>query len=134
MTLSPRVAAQPLVVVADVQAASAWYRQVLGMTSGHGGDEYERLIVDGELILQLHHSGVDHHHGPLSDPSQPRGNGVILWFALDEFEDAVARSRAMGAEVEMDVHVNPNAKQRELWLRDLDGYRVVLAERTSYDR
>jgi hypothetical protein len=26
------------------------------------------------------------------------------------------------------VHVNPNAGHREMWLRDPDGYLVVLAE------
>jgi hypothetical protein len=26
------------------------------------------------------------------------------------------------------VHVNQNAGRREIWLRDPDGYRVVLAE------
>jgi hypothetical protein len=26
-----------------------------------------------------------------------------------------------------DVHTNPNAGHRELWLHDLDGYLVVLA-------
>jgi AcrR family transcriptional regulator len=29
---------------------------------------------------------------------------------------------------DVDVHVNPNAKHREIWLRDLDGYLVVFAE------
>jgi hypothetical protein len=37
------------------------------------------------------------------------------------------RARAHGAEIVRDVHVNPNAKQQELWLRDPDGYTVVLA-------
>jgi hypothetical protein len=31
-----------------------------------------------------------------------------------------------------DVHVNPNAKQRELWLRDPDGHTVVLAGPSEY--
>jgi len=26
------------------------------------------------------------------------------------------------------VHVNPNAKHRELWVKDPDGYTVVVAE------
>ena len=30
------------------------------------------------------------------------------------------------------MHVNPNAKQRELWLRDPDGYTVVLAGPSEY--
>ena len=35
--------------------------------------------------------------------------------------------RDLHAEVVEDVHVNPNAHHRELWLRDLDGYVVVIA-------
>ncbi len=45
---------QPLLVVADVQRASRWYQQVLEAVSGHGGDEYEQVLVDGLMVLQLH--------------------------------------------------------------------------------
>ena len=45
---------QPLIAVRDVAASSCWYQQLLGCESGHGGPEYERLVKDGELILQLH--------------------------------------------------------------------------------
>jgi len=55
----------------------------------------------------------------------PRGHGVLLWFELDDFDAAVRHD--LGAEVVEDVHVNPNAHHRELWLRDLDGYVVVIA-------
>jgi hypothetical protein len=51
---------------------------------------------------------------------------VLLWFQDDAF-DAVARARALGAEILEEPHSNPNAKHREIWLRDPDGYVVVLA-------
>jgi predicted enzyme related to lactoylglutathione lyase len=117
-----------MIAVVDVPASSRFYQAVLGATSAHGGDEYERLIVDGELVMQLHSVGVAHHHGTMREPSQPAGNGVLLWFEVDDFDDAVARTRATGAEIVTDVHVNPNAGHREIWLRDRDGYLVVLAE------
>jgi hypothetical protein len=41
---------------------------------------------------------------------------------------AVRRIRAIGPLIVNDVHVNPNAGHREIWIRDLDGYLVVLAE------
>jgi predicted enzyme related to lactoylglutathione lyase len=72
------------------------------------------------------------HHGPLADPHAPLGNGVLVWFEVADFDGAVERAGAAGATVERDVHVNPNAKQRELWLRDPDGYRVVLAGPSEY--
>ena len=123
---------QPLVVVHDVQASSRFYTELLGAQSGHGGEEYEQIVMDGELVLQLHRIDVEHHHGPLAAAEIPLGNGVLLWFEVSDFEAAVDRARRLGARIERDVHVNPNAKQSELWLRDPDGYLVVLAGPSEY--
>jgi len=46
--------ARPLIAVRDVEASSRRYQRLLGGESGHGGAEYERLMRDGELLLQLH--------------------------------------------------------------------------------
>lgn len=133
MSSTPRVRAlsarpQTMLIVADVEASSDWYQAALGATSGHGGHEYERLLVDDVLVLQLHAQDADHQHGALRDIDVPPGNGVILWFAVDAFDEAVDRLRAMRAEIVTDVHVNPNAGHREIWVRDPDGYAVVIAE------
>jgi catechol 2,3-dioxygenase-like lactoylglutathione lyase family enzyme len=123
---------QTLVVVHDVPASSRFYTELLGAESGHGGEEYEQVVSDGELVLQLHHIDVEDHHGPLSTPDVALGNGVLLWFEVADFDGAVERARGLGARIERDVHVNPNAEQRELWLRDPDGYLVVIAGPSSY--
>jgi predicted enzyme related to lactoylglutathione lyase len=125
---SGAVRAQPLIVVADVGRSSLWYQRVLGAASGHGGDEYEQILVGGELVLQIHSLEVGHHHGELGNREAGLGNGVLLWFAVDDFDGAVGRIREAGADIVTDVHVNPNAGQREIWLRDDDGYAVVLSE------
>ena len=118
---------QPLIAVQDVQASSRWYQDLLDCHSNHGGADYERLVVGDRLILQLHRWDA-HSHPFLGDKSsRPYGNGVLLWFQLHDFEAAVARARALGAKILEDVHQNPRADQSELWLRDLDGYTVVLA-------
>jgi catechol 2,3-dioxygenase-like lactoylglutathione lyase family enzyme len=123
---------QPLIVVADIARSRDFYVAVLGAESRHGGDEYEQIFAGGELVLQLHRLDVEDHHGPLADSEAPLGNGVLLWFELADLDAAVERARTDGAEVVRDVHVNPNAKQRELWLRDPDGYTVVLAGPSEY--
>lgn len=89
---------QPLIAVQDVEASSRFYQHPLGCRSGHGGSEYERLLFEEELVLQLHDKHAGHHYGRIGDPTQPFGNGV-----------------------------NPNARQRECWMRDPDGYLVVIA-------
>jgi catechol 2,3-dioxygenase-like lactoylglutathione lyase family enzyme len=117
-----------MIAVTDVAAASPWYQQVLGATSGHGRTEYEQLLVDGQLTMQLHHRGTGHHHGTIGDAGQVPGNGVALWFETDDFDLAVRRIRAAGAQIVTDVHFNLNAGHREIWIHDPDGYLVVLAE------
>lgn len=124
---------QPLIAVTDVEASSRWYQRLLGCESAHGGREYERLVANGELILQLHHFEVDHHHGPIGNPDdKPYGNGVLLWFETDNFEAAAARAGEMQVEVVLPRHRNPpdgngGPNHWELWLSDPDGYIVVLA-------
>jgi catechol 2,3-dioxygenase-like lactoylglutathione lyase family enzyme len=121
-------------VVTDVEASSRWYQRLLGCRSDHGGPEYERLVSDVELVLQLHAWEVGHHHGAIGDPSaRPYGNGVLVWFEVDDFDAAVARAGELGAEIILAPHRNPPEGQpggpahREIWLRDPDGYAVVLA-------
>ncbi len=123
---------QPLIVVHDVPASSRFYAQLLDAESGHGGDEYEQIVSDGEIVLQLHHIDVEDHHGPLAARDVPLGNGTLLWFEVSDFDATVQRAREVEAVVERDVHVNPNARQREIWLRDPDGYLVVLAGPSEY--
>jgi catechol 2,3-dioxygenase-like lactoylglutathione lyase family enzyme len=124
---------QPLISVTDVVSSSRWYQELLGGESGHGGDEYDRLLHGETLVLQLHGFDVEHHHGRIGDPlSRPYGNGVALWFEIDDFADAVRRAAGLSAEVERPPHRNPpdgpgGPAHRELWLRDPDGYLVVLA-------
>ena len=116
----------PLICVHDVEASSAWYQHLLGCESGHGGAEYERLNANGRLVLQLHQWEVEHQHGPLGDPSlRPYGNGVLLWFELDDFDDAVMRAKELHAEIFKEPHLSENGNS-ECWLHDPDGYIVVL--------
>ena len=130
--MTTRVWPQPLIVVHDVPGSSRFYAQILDAESAHGGEEYEQIVSGGELILQLHHIDVEDHHGPLASGDVPLGNGTLLWFEVSDFDAAVQRVMAAQAPVERDVHVNPNAKQREIWLRDPDGYLVVLAGPSEY--
>lgn len=119
--------AQPLIAVRDVPASSRWYQAVLGCDSGHGGQEYEQIISNGKMVLQLHHWDA-HEHPHLGNPdAMPYGNGVLLWFQTDEFEQAIERVNALQAEILETPRVNSNANHREFWLRDPDGYVVVIA-------
>ena len=120
---------QPLIAVNDVEATSRWFQHLLGARSDHGGPEYERLVdADGALVMQLHNWDVEHDHANLGDKHDPsRGNGVLLWFEIVDFDAAVVRAAELGAEVILPPHTNAGPNHREIWLRDPNGYAVVLA-------
>ena len=119
----------PMICVHDVQASSRWYQAVLGARSGHGGAEYEQIVIGERIVLQLHRWEA-HEHPHLGNPAlRPYGNGVALWFESEAFDADVLRVQATAAEVLEPPHVNPLAQHRELWLRDPDGYVVVISSR-----
>jgi catechol 2,3-dioxygenase-like lactoylglutathione lyase family enzyme len=124
---------QLLIAVNDVEASSRWYQRLLGLRSDHGGREYERLISHGRLVLQLHSFEVDHHHGPIGDRNhKPYGNGVLLWFEVDDFDAVMERCAEMRVDVVIPRHRNPpdgdgGPNHWECWIRDPDGYVVVVA-------
>jgi catechol 2,3-dioxygenase-like lactoylglutathione lyase family enzyme len=129
---NPWMHPQPLICVNDVEASSRWYQLLLGCRSAHGGPNYERLEISGKLMLQLHRWDVDHHHGPIGDPNKLAGNGLLLWFEIEDIDAAIARANLLGAEVILPRHRNPaendgGPNHWEIWLRDPDGYKVVLA-------
>jgi catechol 2,3-dioxygenase-like lactoylglutathione lyase family enzyme len=119
-----------LIAVRDVISSSRWYQAVLGAKNLGGGsdhdDVYDRLYAGDRLILQLH-SWDEEEHPNLTHAGSPPGHGVLLWFELDDFDAAVERASEFGAEIIESVHVNQAAAHREIWLRDPDGYVVVLA-------
>lgn len=119
----------PMISCSSVSASSGWYQRVLGLCAAHGGDEYEMLTAGehGPLVLQLH--VVDaHEHAHLLRADQPLGgNGVALWFETTEFGAVAERIHGTDADVLEDVHVNPLAQHLEIWLRDPDGYVVVVS-------
>ena len=118
---------QPLIAVHDVKASSVWYQAVLGFASGHGGPEYEQLVSEGQMVMQLHHWDA-HDHPHLGNPAtKSRGNGVVLWFQTSGFDEALRRIQAHEAQILRGPEVNTNANHREIWIRDPDGYVVVVA-------
>ena len=53
--------------------------------------------------------------------------GVILTIQQHRQSDVWLADETQAARVQAEPHVNPNAQQSEIWLRDPDGYLVVLA-------
>jgi catechol 2,3-dioxygenase-like lactoylglutathione lyase family enzyme len=124
------IEAQPLIAVRDVRASSRWYAELLGADSlpdHEHRDFYDRITCSGRLVLQLHAWDEEDHPNLVNADAAPPGHGVLVWFQVDDFDSAVARVRGLGAEIIQEPRFNPAPRHREIWLRDLDGYVVVVA-------
>jgi hypothetical protein len=130
MVQTTAVESQTLIAVRDVRASSRWYAVLLGADSlpDHPHrDVYDRIFCSGRLQLQLHAWDEEDHPNLVNREAAPPGHGVVLWFQVSDFDLAVERAASLGAEIIEGPFFNPGPRHRELWLRDHDGYVVVLA-------
>ena len=118
-----------IIGVADVARSFAWYQSLFGQRATHPAHDHfgQLLDADGTVLLCLHRWGA-HEHPTLASPDQAEpGNGLLLFFRVDDFEQALRRARTLVAALEEEPNVNPNTGTREFALRDPDGYYVMVS-------
>jgi catechol 2,3-dioxygenase-like lactoylglutathione lyase family enzyme len=119
-----------IVGVRDVATSLKWYQSLLGQPETPPSHDHFSQIIDTDetVLLSLHQWGA-HEHPTLtrSDAATP-GNGLLLFFRIDDFDDALTRAGALAVRLEEEPHVNPNTGTREFSLRDPDGYYVSISE------
>ena len=121
---------QTLIAVRTVRGSSRWYRQLLqaeALPEHEHRDTYDRILCDGQVVLQLHAWDEEGHPNLVNRGAAPPGHGVLLWFEVNNFDAAVRRARSLHAEIVEEPHVNQQAQHKEIWIRDPDGFVVVLA-------
>ena len=118
-----------IIGVADVPQSLKWYQSLLGLPDTAPAHEDFGQIVDsdGTVLLCLHEWGA-HEHPSLTSPHhvQP-GNGLLLFFRVDNFDVALQRARTLSDLLEEEPFVNPNTGTMEFSLRDPDGYYVTIS-------
>lgn len=118
-----------IIGVADVPRSYRWYQQLFGQLESAPGHDYfgQLLDDDGTVLLCLHRWG-DHEHPTLmsADRAEP-GNGLLLFFRVDDFDDALARAQALVGRLEMEPSTNPATGTREFAVRDPDGYYIMIS-------
>jgi catechol 2,3-dioxygenase-like lactoylglutathione lyase family enzyme len=118
-----------IIGVADVPASFKWYQSLFGLPETAPAHDYFGQIVDtdGTVLLCLHEWGA-HEHPSLTSPDHVTpGNGLLLFFRVDNFDATLPRARALVSRLEEEPHVNPNTGTMEFSLRDLDGYYVTIS-------
>jgi len=118
-----------IIGVSEVPASFKWYQSLFGLPETPPAHDYfgQILDTDGTVLLCLHAWG-EHDHPTLTSPemAQP-GNGLLLFFRVDDYEDALARARRLIAQFEEESHQNPSTQTMEFSLRDPDGYYVTIS-------
>lgn len=119
-----------MLFVKDVINSSAWYQDLLGAKSAHGGPEYEMLTnSEGELLFQLHKLEGDEHGVSLSDESSIRGAGVLCYVRVDDVQQIYAKALSMKADVQSEPTFLDLAGHTEFVVKDLDGYSLAIYSR-----
>lgn len=118
-----------IIGVADVARSFAWYQSLLGLPAATPGHDYFGQVIDtdGTVLLCLHRWGAHEHPSLMSPGHATPGNGLLLFFRVDDFEEALIRARALVAVLDEEPHINPSTGTMEFALRDPDGYYVTIS-------
>ena len=118
-----------IIGVRDVPTSFRWYQLLLGLPRTRPSHDGWGQILDGDgtVLLSLHEWGA-HDHPPLMSPDVATpGNGLLLFFRVDDYEMALNRGRDLVDRFEEESHLNPNTQTMEFSLRDPDGYYVTIS-------
>jgi catechol 2,3-dioxygenase-like lactoylglutathione lyase family enzyme len=119
---------ETIIAVKDVAKSSKWYQDLLNLESNHGGDTFEMLAdKNGNIILCLHLWG-EHDHPTMTDQNNIIGNGLILYFRVENLNEIWTTAKKVKADIHQEPHLNPNSGQNQFTLRDLDGYYLMISE------
>jgi catechol 2,3-dioxygenase-like lactoylglutathione lyase family enzyme len=118
-----------IIGVGDVAASFRWYQSLLGIPATTPAHDYfgQILDADGTVLLCLHAWGAHDHPSLTSADSATPGNGLLLFFRVDDFADALTRARALVSALAEEPQVNPATGTQEFALRDPDGYYVMIS-------
>src|ERR1700759_17737 len=112
-----------IIGVGNVPESFRWYQTLFGQAATLPAHEYFGQILDsdGTVLLCLHQWGAHEHPSLMAPDCGAPGNGLLLFFRVDDFEPALERARSLVNRFEEEPHVNSNTRTLEFSLRDPDG-------------
>jgi catechol 2,3-dioxygenase-like lactoylglutathione lyase family enzyme len=122
-----------IIGVKDVPRSFKWYQSLFGQVATGPQHSYfgQLLDSDGTVLLCLHEWGAEDHPPLMSPDKGTPGNGLLLFFRVDDFGGCLKRARALVARLDQAPHRNPNTRTKEFSLRDRDGYYVTISALTD---
>ena len=121
-----------IVGVSDVARSFDWYQSLFGQPKSTPAHDYfgQILDMDGTVLLCLHKWGAHEHPTLISPDHAEPGNGLLLFFRVDDFDDALSRAKSLVKKLEVEPQTNPATGTREFAVRDPDGYYVMVSALT----
>jgi catechol 2,3-dioxygenase-like lactoylglutathione lyase family enzyme len=118
-----------IIGVRDVPVSFKWYQSLFGQAETAPGHDYWGQIrdSDGTVLLCLHQWGAHEHPSLMSPDRALPGNGLLLFFRVDDFDRALERARGLVSRLDAGPHLNPSTETQEFSLRDPDGYCVTIS-------
>lgn len=118
-----------IIAVADVRKSFRWYQNLFAQPeTAPAHDHFGQILdSDGTVLLCLHKWGAHKHPSLLSPDRGTVGNGLLLFFRVDDYDAALERARMLVSRFEEESHLNQNTGTEEFSLRDPDGYFVTIS-------
>jgi catechol 2,3-dioxygenase-like lactoylglutathione lyase family enzyme len=118
-----------IIAVADVARSFRWYQTLFGQSLSSPAHDFFGQIRDddGSVLLCLHQWGAHEHGSLFSAQVAPPGNGLVLFFRVDDFADTLERARALVVALEQQPKLNLSTGTEEFAMRDPDGYHVMIS-------
>lgn len=121
------VRTEPIIAVKNIAQSSKFYQDLLGCHSAHSGDTFD-ILKDGNVIILCLHRWGEHNHPTMLNPIKENGNGLILFFRVNNLKQILANAHRIEAKIEKEIHYNENSLQNQFILRDLDNYYLIISE------
>ena len=118
-----------IIGVRDVASSLTWYQRLLALPESPPNHDYfgQVLDADGTVLLCLHAWGAHEHPTLTSADVATPGNGLLLFFRVDNYDASLERARTLVPSLAEEPHRNPATGTLEFALRDPDGYYVMVS-------
>ncbi len=123
----------PIIAVKNVRESAKWYEAIFGCKSAHGGNEFDILVAENSEVLLCLHKWDEHDHPTMKSANNSTGNGLILYFRIENIEQVRENLKKVDYPVEAEIQLSPNSRRKEFSMRDPDGYYITVAEFHEYE-
>lgn len=113
-----------VVPVTDIDAATRFYEQLLDLAGTRVWSNRHYLDCEGTILALVQLPADDPDH------DDPRPNPEPIYLAVDDLEAGHRRAVAMAARVDDPIALRPWG-ERSCYVRDPDGNRICLVDRTT---